>query len=42
MVPAAALDELVEKVRALDMDEVRKGIDQQRQEMPETASAGGR
>ena len=34
MVPAAGLDQLVEKVRALDMGEVRKSIAQQRQEMP--------
>lgn len=26
-IPAAALDELVEKVRALDMDEVRRSLD---------------
>lgn len=30
LVPAAALDELVARVRALDMDEVRRQIDQRR------------
>jgi thioredoxin 1 len=42
MVPAAGLDELVEKVRALDMVEVRKSIEQRCQVMPKTARAGGR
>jgi thioredoxin 1 len=28
VVPAAALDELIEQARALDMDEVRKGIEE--------------
>jgi thioredoxin 1 len=42
MVPAAGLDELVEKVRTLDMDEVRKSIESSCQPMLKTASAGGR
>ncbi len=29
-IPGAALDELVEKVRALDMDEIRRSLDAQR------------
>jgi thioredoxin 1 len=40
MVPADGLDELVEKVRALDMDEVRKGIEPACQAMPKTAAGG--
>lgn len=42
MVPAAGVDELVAKVRALDMDEVRKSIEPPCEPMPKTASAGGR
>lgn len=40
--PAAALDELVEKVRALDMDEVRRSLDAQEQEdaAPRTERGG--
>jgi len=37
MIPAQALDELVRKVRELDMDEVRRGLD----ERPRAAGAGG-
>lgn len=40
MVPAAGLDELVKKVRALDMDEVRKSIAAS-QSTGRAASAGG-
>jgi thioredoxin 1 len=38
MVPAAGLDELVKKVRALDMDEVRRSV---AATPPASASAGG-
>ena len=38
MLPAAGLDELVEKVRALDMVAVRKSIEPPCQAMPKTAS----
>jgi thioredoxin 1 len=38
MVPAAALDELIEQARALDMDEVRKDIDA-RQAAPQDLTA---
>lgn len=40
MVPAAGLDELVKKVRALDMDEVHKSIAASQSTGP-AASAGG-
>lgn len=42
--PAAALDELVKKVRALDMNEVRRSLDEQerkRSEAPERKAVGG-
>jgi len=42
MVPAVGLDELVEKVRALDMDEVRQSIESACPATPKTAGAGGR
>ena len=41
MVPAAGLDELVRKVRALDMDEVRKSIAASCSPTNADASAGG-
>jgi thioredoxin 1 len=41
MVPAAGLDELVKKVRALDMDEVQKSIAAAQPPTPTFASAGG-
>jgi thioredoxin len=41
MVPAAALDELVKKVRALDMDEVRKSIEAAQPSNAASASTGG-
>jgi thioredoxin 1 len=41
MVPGAALDELIAKVRALDMDEVRRQIDTQKQAVAEPAADGG-
>ena len=41
MVPAAALDELVGKVRALDMDEVRRSLDEQEREAPRVANVKG-
>jgi thioredoxin len=41
MVPAAALDALVEKVRALDMDEVRKSIAAAEARPAAAANAGG-
>jgi thioredoxin 1 len=40
-VPAAALDELVSRVRALDMDEVRRDLDEQERTAPRVANAGG-
>ena len=39
--PAAALDELIGKVRAIDMDEVRRELDAQEQAQPRAAQAGG-
>jgi thioredoxin 1 len=41
MVPAAALDTLVEKVRALDMDEVRKRVEAAEARPGTAARAGG-
>jgi len=41
MVPAAGLDELVRKVRALDMNEVQKGTGPKRQPASVTAKGGG-
>ena len=41
MVPAAGLDELVKKVRALDMDEVKKGIAASQPSTAPSASPGG-
>ena len=41
MVPAAAIDELVRKVRALDMDEVRRNLDEQERTAPRVANTGG-
>jgi thioredoxin 1 len=40
-VSAASLDELVRKVRALDMNEVRRSLKRERQAAPQTANAGG-
>ncbi|MEO8214117.1 MAG: thioredoxin domain-containing protein [Myxococcales bacterium] len=40
-VPAAALAELVRKVRALDMDEVRRSLDGGEPGAPRAANAGG-
>jgi thioredoxin 1 len=40
-IPAAAIDELVRKVRALDMDEVRRSIASQEPAAPRAATAGG-
>ncbi len=39
-IPAAALDELVRKVRALDMAEVLRSIDQEKYAAPRAAKAG--
>ena len=41
MVPAAGLDELIKKVRALDMDEVQKSIAAAQPQASTSASAGG-
>lgn len=41
MVPAAGLDELVKKVRALDMDEVRKSIAATKPRASASARVGG-
>jgi thioredoxin 1 len=40
MRPAAALDELIGKVRAVDMDEVRRELDAQEAAEPAAAKAG--
>jgi len=40
VIPAAVIDELVRKVRALDMDEVRRNIDEQAGTAPQAARAG--
>jgi len=42
MVPAKAIDELVGKVKALDMDEIRRAIDEAQPERPDVAKAEGR
>jgi thioredoxin 1 len=39
--PAKAIDELVGKVKALDMDEVRRKVDEAEPEEPRVAKAGG-
>src|SRR6187551_2294538 len=39
--PAAALDELIGRVRALDMDEIHREIDAQKTAEPAAAKAGG-
>ena len=39
--PGKALDEIIRKVEALDMDEVRRSIAEQEREAPRAASAGG-
>jgi thioredoxin 1 len=39
--PAGALDELIRKVRAIDMDEVRRELDAQEQAQPRAAQTGG-
>jgi thioredoxin 1 len=41
MRPAAALDELIGKVRALDMDEIRREIDTQEKTAQPAAAKGG-
>jgi thioredoxin 1 len=40
-IPAAALDQLVKKVRALDMEEVRRSLDEQSSIPTNAANAGG-
>lgn len=42
-IPAAALDDLIQQVRALDMNEVRRSLDEQRNQRaaPQAAKAGG-
>jgi thioredoxin 1 len=42
MVPAAGLDELVNKVRALDMDEVQKSVAVAQSRTSASATAGGK
>ena len=39
--PGKALDELIRQVQALDMDEVRRSLDEQERETPPVESAGG-
>jgi thioredoxin 1 len=41
MVPAAGIDEIVSKVRALDMNEVRRSLEQQASASPRVADEGG-
>ena len=41
MMPAARLDELVRKVRVIDMDDVRRQLDEAQQKTPRAAKAGG-
>jgi thioredoxin len=41
MVPAAALDQLVQRTRALDMDDVRKSMAAAESQEPTAASTGG-
>lgn len=41
MIPAGALDDLIGKVRALDMDEVRRSIAEEERKSGKSASAGG-
>lgn len=40
-IPGTALDELIRKVQALDMDEVRRSLDEQERRAPRAATAGG-
>jgi thioredoxin 1 len=40
MVPAQVLDEIVGKVRELDMDDVRRKIEERRSSVSETSNAG--
>ena len=40
-IPAAAIDELLRKVRALDMDEVRRSLDEQEGAAQQAASPAG-
>ena len=39
--PGKALDDLIRQVQALDMDEVRRSIDEQERETPRVESPGG-
>ena len=39
--PGKALDDLIRQVQALDMDEVRRSLDDQERETPRVESAGG-
>jgi thioredoxin 1 len=41
VVPGAAIDEVIRKVQALDMDEVRRSLDDQERDAPRAAKAGG-
>lgn len=41
LIPAAAIDDLVRRVRALDMDEVRRSVDEQERTTPQDANMGG-
>jgi thioredoxin len=41
MIPAKAIDELIGKVKAIDMDEVRRELGEARAEPPRVAKAGG-
>jgi thioredoxin len=41
VIPGAALDELIGKVRALDMDEVRRNVEEVERAVPATAKTEG-
>jgi thioredoxin 1 len=41
LIPAAAIDDLVRRVRALDMDEVRRSVHEQERTTPQDANMGG-
>jgi thioredoxin 1 len=41
MVPAGGIDEIVSRVRALDMNEVRRSLDEQENASPRVAHEGG-
>jgi thioredoxin 1 len=40
-IPGMAIDEIIRKVQALDMDEVRRSVDEQERKAPRAVAAGG-